>query len=54
MEVVNLGSEEDRKEVKIGALFVPTVKERMIELLREYMDIFAWSYQDMPGWIQIL
>ena len=21
----------------------------MIDLLREYSDVFAWSYQDMPG-----
>lgn len=49
VEVINLGSEEDRKEVKIGVLLVPTVKERMIELLREYVDVFSWSYQDMPG-----
>lgn len=52
MEVINLGSEEDRKEVKIGALLVPTVKERMIELLKEYVDVFSWSYQDMP-WLDI-
>lgn len=48
MEVINLGLEEDRKEVKIRGLLVPRVKERMIELLKEYVDVFAWSYQDMP------
>jgi hypothetical protein len=49
MEVINLGFKEDRKEVKVGALLTPEVKEGMIELLREYTDVFAWSYQDMPG-----
>lgn len=49
MKVINLGSEEDKKEMKIGALLVLVVKKRMIELLREYVDVFAWSYQDMPG-----
>lgn len=49
MEVINLGSEEDRKEVKVRTLLVPEVKERMIELLREYTNVFSWSYQDMPG-----
>ena len=49
LEVINLGSEEDRKEVKIGASLDPDVKKQVIELLREYIDIFAWSYQDMPG-----
>ena len=43
IEVINLGTEEDKKEIN------PRVKERIIELLREYPDIFAWSYKDMPG-----
>ena len=25
------------------------MKSKLIDLLKEYMDIFAWSYQDMPG-----
>ena len=44
-----MGTEEDPKEVKIGALLHPNVKSMLIELLREYVDIFSWSYQDMPG-----
>ena len=24
-------------------------KSEIIDLCQEYMDIFAWSYQDMPG-----
>ena len=47
LETINLGSEEDPKEVKIGASLHPDVKSGLIELLKEYMDIFAWSYQDM-------
>ena len=27
----------------------PEVKEDLIELLREYNDIFAWSHEEMPG-----
>ncbi|XP_028208435.1 uncharacterized protein LOC114391656 [Glycine soja] len=49
VEVINLGTEEDKKEVKIGASLEATVKRRVIELLKEYVDVFAWSYQDMPG-----
>ena len=49
LETINLGSEEDSKEVKIGARLHPDVKSRLIELLKEYVDIFSWSYQDMPG-----
>ena len=49
LEVINLGLEEDPREVKIGELLHPDVKRKLIELLKEYFDIFAWSYQDMPG-----
>ena len=49
LETTNLDSEEDLKEVNIGALLHPDVKRRLIELFKEYVDIFAWSYQDMPG-----
>lgn len=49
IEVINLGFEEDRKDVKIRSQLIPYVKERMIDLLKEYTNVFAWSYQDMPG-----
>jgi len=49
LEVINLGTEDDKMEVKIGASLGPTVKKRIIELLKEFVDIFAWSYRDMPG-----
>ena len=49
LETVNLGTEEDRKEVQVGANLEPSVKERLIQLLNEYVEIFAWSYEDMSG-----
>ncbi|GAU50475.1 hypothetical protein TSUD_409600 [Trifolium subterraneum] len=49
VELIDLGSGEGKKEIKIGASLEASVKERVIVLLREYVDIFAWSYQDMPG-----
>ena len=44
-----MGTEEDRNEVKVGANLEPSVKERLVKLLNEYVEIFAWSYEDMPG-----
>ena len=49
IEVINLGNGEDKKKVKIGTLLSLSVKEEIIILLREYVDVFAWSYQDMLG-----
>ncbi|XP_050875985.1 uncharacterized protein LOC127079647 [Lathyrus oleraceus] len=44
VEVINMGTEEDKREVRVGAALQDTVKIRLIELLHEYDDVFAWSY----------
>ncbi|XP_017974534.1 PREDICTED: uncharacterized protein LOC108661595 [Theobroma cacao] len=49
LETINLGNEENKKEVRIGTTLVPSEKEKLIKLLHEYVNVFAWSYQDMPG-----
>src|ERR1044072_1251778 len=49
VEAVNLGTDEDRKEIKIGAGLENSVKERLVQMLRDYIEVFAWSYEDMPG-----
>jgi len=49
VDVINLGTEEDREEVKVGTALKKNVKEELVKLLHEYVDVFAWSYQDMPG-----
>nr|XP_033514667.1 uncharacterized protein LOC117279289 [Nicotiana tomentosiformis] len=48
-EVVNLGSEEDMKETRINIHQEAEQMERKIELLRQYANVFAWSYDDMQG-----
>ena len=48
-EVVNLGTKEERKEMKIGTTLSPAIRKELIDLLQDYSNVFAWSYQDMPG-----
>ncbi|XP_033514187.1 uncharacterized protein [Nicotiana tomentosiformis] len=48
-EVINLGSEEDVKETRINIHLEAEQKEELVELLQQYIDVFAWSYDDMPG-----
>ena len=48
-EAINLGTKKERKEVKIGTTLSPATRKELIDLLQEYNDVFAWSYQDMPG-----
>ncbi|XP_050877403.1 uncharacterized protein LOC127081165 [Lathyrus oleraceus] len=49
VDVINLGSETDKKEVKVGASLAKHVHSELVDLLREYVDVFVWSYQHMPG-----
>ena len=49
LEIINLGTEEEKKEIKIGAWLDTIEKTKLVGLLRAYVDVFAWSYQDMPG-----
>ena len=49
MEIVNLGIGEEKKEVKVGTGMTTSIWDELVALLRDYQDIFAWSYQDMPG-----
>ena len=49
IEFINLGTKKDPKEIKLGATLEESVKERLIKLLHEYVDIFSWSYRDMSG-----
>ena len=47
--MINLGNNEEKKEVKVGTTLLVEMKKEIIDLLRELADVFAWSYQNMPG-----
>src|SRR3954469_8483636 len=49
IEIINLGTDEEPKNIKIGATLGKDVKATLIKLLHEYAEIFSWSYRDMPG-----
>ena len=46
---MNLGIGGERKEVKVGTCMSVNIQDELVTLLQDYQDIFAWSYQDMPG-----
>ena len=49
IEVVIMGTEEDKKEIKIGANLEDNFKKSLIQMLCDYVEIFAWFYEDMTG-----
>ena len=40
---------ENKREVKIGLTLNPEERSILIATLKEFEDVFAWSYKDMPG-----
>ena len=48
-EIVNLGDHNEIKETSISVHLTAPQREDLIHLLWEYIDVFAWSYDDMPG-----
>ncbi|RXY50488.1 hypothetical protein DD573_29530 [Klebsiella pneumoniae] len=48
-ELIDLETGEGKKEVKVGIGMTAPIRRDLVTLLEEYQDIFAWSYQDMPG-----
>jgi len=48
-ELVDLGTDNGRREVKVGTGMAARIREELMALLKDYQDIFAWSYQDMPS-----
>ena len=49
VETVDFGTEDQPRELKIGSPLSTGERDRVIHLLRSYLDVFAWSYEDMPG-----
>ena len=49
VEIVDFGIEDQPKELKIGSPLSTDERDRLIYLLRSYLDVFAWSYEDMPS-----
>ena len=48
-ELIDLETGEGKKEVNVGTGMTAPIRQGLVTLLEEYQDIFAWSYQDMPG-----
>jgi len=44
---INLESEANPKPIFISESLSPYEKEDLIHLIQEYIDVFAWNYEDM-------
>ena len=46
-ESVNLGTQEDPKNVNLDLRCSPQEKVAFVKLFKEYKDVFAWTYGDL-------
>jgi len=44
-----VGNQTHPKLISISESLSPTEKRDLISLIKEYIDIFVWSYEDMSG-----
>ena len=49
VETVDFGIEDQPRELKIGSSLSIDERDGLIHLLRSYLDVFAWSYEDMSS-----
>ena len=49
VETIDFGTEDQPRELKISSPLFTYERDRLIHLLRSYLDVFAWSYEDIPG-----
>ena len=50
LEIVNLGDNYNMElPISINPLLMPREKKELVSLLKEFHDVFAWQYEEMPG-----
>ena len=49
LETMELVDEEPMKTTRVGTTMSVDMKKKLVQFLKENLDIFAWSHKDMPG-----
>ena len=49
MKEINLGTDNDPRTIIISLNLTPEEECTLTNVLKEYKDAFAWTYEDMPG-----
>lgn len=50
IEECNIGSEENPKIIKLSKSLPPNEKLKYMELIKEFQDVFSWSYEDLKSY----
>ena len=49
LEDISLDEDNPKKSTRIGANLEGKIKKDLIHFLRENIDVFAWSHEDISG-----
>ena len=49
METMELVDRDPMKTTRIGMTLSIDMKKKLVQFLKENLDIFAWSHEDMPS-----
>ena len=49
IELIDFGTPDQPRESRISSSLSPDERSGLIDLRRSYLDVFVWSYEDMPG-----
>ena len=49
IELIDFGVPDQPREIRIDSSLSPDERSGLIDLLRSYLDVFTWLYEDMPG-----
>ena len=48
-ELIDFGVPDKPREIRIGSSLSSDERSGLIDLLKSYLDVFAWSYENMPS-----
>ena len=46
---INLGTNDKPKIIQVGNTLTTSERDALVDLLIEFKEVFAWSYEDMSG-----
>ena len=50
VEECNIGTEDKPKMIKLAKSLPANMKKKYIDQFREFIDVFAWSYEDLKAY----
>ena len=50
VEEYNIGTEDKPKMIKLAKSLPANMKKKYIDLFKEFIDVFAWSYEDLKAY----